>query len=302
MKKIILTILLVLLTVASVSIVWINQTSRENKRNNADSLQTNLALKKALLEKINNESLEVTSEWDIRDVQMKRTSLDEILKTGPRLCLFIDRSQCDVCWKKAIDFIKDNVKGKNLSQVCIMLSGFQPNDMRQFQSIAADIPIYYLVDMPQELAGKIEKGKTYFFVLENARLISHLFEPEGLYESMGKEYIQGFQKLSRLAKSSQQFVRAINPEIVRDSLSLRKKEAFLLRVENAGRQQVGITKVSPSCTCIMVEDFPKYMMPHSIGEIKVVLVPETKGWMMRTITVELDNGQELEFNIEAHVV
>ena len=119
---------------------------------------------------------------------------------------------------------------------------------------------------------------------------------------MGKEYIQGFQKLSRLAKSSQQFVRAINPEIVRDSLSLRKKEAFLLRVENAGRQQVGITKVSPSCTCIMVEDFPKYMMPHSIGEIKVVLVPETKGWMMRTITVELDNGQELEFNIEAHVV
>ena len=133
-------------------------------------------------------------------------------------------------------------------------------------------------------------------------MISHLFEPEGLYESMGKEYIQGFQKLSRLAKSSQQFVRAINPEIVRDSLSLRKKEAFLLRVENAGRQQVGITKVSPSCTCIMVEDFPKYMMPHSIGEIKVVLVPETKGWMMRTITVELDNGQELEFNIEAHVV
>ena len=165
MKKIILTILLVLLTVASVSIVWINQTSRENNKNKADSLQTNLALKKALLEKINNENLEITSEWEVRDEQMKRTSLDEILKGGPRLCLFIDRSQCDVCWKKAIDFIKDNVKGKNLSQVCIILSGFQPNDMRQFQSIAADIPIYYLVDMPQELVRKIEKGKTYFFIL-----------------------------------------------------------------------------------------------------------------------------------------
>lgn len=302
MKKILLTILLALLTVASVSIVWINQTSSENNKNSADSLQTNLALKNALLEKINNESVEITSEWEVRDGQMKRTSLDEILKDGPRLCLFIDRSQCDACWKKAIDFIKENFKERDLSQVCILLSGFQPNDMRQFQTIASGIPIYYLANMPQELASKIDWGKTYFFVLENPHMISRVFESDGLYESIGREYIQGFQKLSRQAKSSQQVVRAINPEIVRDSLSLRKKEVFLLRVENAGRQQVGITKVTPSCTCIRVEDYPKYVMPHSIGEITVVLVPETKGWMMRTITVQLDNGQELEFNIEAHVV
>lgn len=302
MKKIILPILLALLTVVSVSIVWINQASRENNKNSADSLQTNLALKKALLEKINNESVEITSEWEVRDGQMKRMSLDEILKDGPRLCLFIDRSQCDVCWKKAIDFIKDNVKGQDLAQVCILLSDFQPNDIRQFQTIAAPISIYYLANMPQELASRIERGKTYFFVLENPHMISRVFESDGLYESIGKEYIQGFQKLLHHAKSSQQIVRGINPEIVRDSLSLRKKEAFLLRVENAGRQQVGIAKVTPSCTCIGVDDFPKYIMPHSVGEINVVLVPETKGWMMRTITVQLDNGQELEFNIEAHVV
>ena len=54
MRKIILATLFALLTVAAVSIVWITQTSGENNKNVADSLEANLALKKALLEKVNN--------------------------------------------------------------------------------------------------------------------------------------------------------------------------------------------------------------------------------------------------------
>lgn len=302
MKKIILTILLTLLAVAAVSIVWINQTSGENNKNVVDSLEANLALKKALLEKVNNESIEITSEWEIRDAKMRQTTLETVLNGSPKLCLFIDRSQCDVCWKKAIDFIKENVKGKDLAQVCILLSGFQPNDIRQFQTIAAGIPVYYLADMPQELVGKIEKSKTHLFVLENAQMISHIFAPDGLYESIGKEYLEAFLKLSQQAEGLHHVVKAVNPEIAKDSLLLRKKEVFVLKVENTSSQSVGIAKVTPSCTCIMVQSFPKNIQPHSTSEIKVVLVPETKGWMMRTITVELGNGQELEFNIEAHVV
>ena len=65
---------------------------------------------------------------------------------------------------------------------------------------------------------------------------------------------------------------------------------------------MAVKQIVPSCTCLLIECAPTKVPAHGEATVCVSIVPDTRGWMSRSVMVTLDNKQTLEFNIDLHVV
>lgn len=243
----------------------------------------------------------IDSEWALYDSKMSHHTLEDILVDKSLLCLLIDKSQCEVCWKKALAFLKDNAKNYSLHPV-ILFSGYLPKD---FTRICTDIPFpYYLIVSTTTLDNFFQTSEPMYFVLNPTKDIHFVFYPDGMYDTMGNHYLSTVASYIKNNKSSPStnMVTAENPQIEIKRSPLRKKLTVKLYLQNRGNKSVNIQKVLPSCDCMLIENYTNTISARGKTSIDVSIVPDKKGWMQRSVTIILDNKQTIEFNIEIYVV
>lgn len=267
-----------------------------NKNNNSQ-----LKIIKNYIHNTERVKIPIDSEWTLCDSKMSHHALDEILGEASSLCLLIDKSQCEVCWKKALVFLKDNTKKLSLHPV-ILFSGYLPKD---FARICTDIPFpCYLIVSTTKLDNFFQTSEPMYFVLSPTKDIHFVFYPDGMYDTMGNHYLSTIASYIKNNKSysSTNMVTAENPQIEIKKSPLRKKLTVKLYLQNRGNKTVNIQRVLPSCDCMLIENYPNTISARDKTSIDVSIVPDKKGWMQRSVTIILDNKQTIEFNIDIYVV
>ena len=243
----------------------------------------------------------INDEWTFYDSNMKQYTFNDIVAKGSQFCLFIDKSQCEVCWKRALTYLEGNTKGSSLQPI-ILFSGFLPKDFTRL-STSMPFPCYY-IESTIDLEEYFPTSNPMYFVLNRAKFIHYVFYPEGMYETMGSHYLSAVASYLNTYShtSSTTMVTAENPQIEIKNLPLRKKASINLYLQNKGNNPVKIQQVLPSCDCMLIEHYPTVVKARSKATIDVSFVPDKKGWMQRSVTIILDNKQTIEFNIDIYVV
>lgn len=243
----------------------------------------------------------INDDWTFYDSNMKQYTLDDIVAKRSQFCLFIDKSQCEVCWKRALTYLEENTKGTSLQPI-ILFSGFLPKD---FVRLSTNLPFpCYYVESTIGLEEYFQTSNPMYFILNQAKFIHYVFYPEGMYDAMGSQYLFAITSYLNTYNhtSPTTMIIAENPQIEIKGLPLRKKASVKLYLQNRGNKSVKIQQVLPSCDCMLIEHYPTVVKAKDKATIDVSFVPDKKGWMQRSVTIILDDKQTIEFNIDIYVV
>jgi hypothetical protein len=72
----------------------------------------------------------INDDWTFYDSNMKQYTLDDIVAKRSQFCLFIDKSQCEVCWKRALTYLEENT---NISSTYHSLFRISPQRLCSFE-------------------------------------------------------------------------------------------------------------------------------------------------------------------------
>jgi hypothetical protein len=77
----------------------------------------------------------------------------------------------------------------------------------------------------------------------------------------------------------------------------------VFQIANASWRSVGVTNVTTSCGCTLVDRPPKVLLRRSSTSIPVVFrTPDTDGPVSTRVTLTLENGQSIELSVQGQVI
>lgn len=229
----------------------------------------------------------------------KYISLDVLTSKGPRLCLFLHKSQCDLCRNEALEYFEECGSLYKWLKPVVLLSGFKPNDLIQMEH-SYSFPLF-LVDERWEIDAETQKDYPILMVLNQKGKINYVFPLEDKSPYIKEEYVKRVNAYCQTSNRKPR-IRAINANIQLGNIELRRKVVVKLLLENVSSQDCKVVNIEPSCDCIRIEDFTKVIYAESKGFVKVTLVPERKGTLYRTVSVKLASAQTVDFEINANVI
>lgn len=169
------------------------------------------------LRNIQTTKIKMQNAWQLTDAKLNKLTTDDVLRNGSKLCVYVSKRQCNVCWNRVISYLAEKV---DTSKVVVLLSDFQSHDVL---GIAQKIPFAcYLVDEAPELTTYSQQNEPLVFVMEQNKTLHSVFFIDEMYESMGEDYLRSVMPILK-EKHLIRSVVAINPEITIEKLRLRKK-------------------------------------------------------------------------------
>lgn len=229
----------------------------------------------------------------------KHISLDVLTSKGPRLCLFLHKSQCDLCRNEALEYFEECRSLYKWLNPVVLLSGFKPNDLIKLEQLYS-LPLF-LMDERLEIDVESQKDYPILLVLNQNEKVNYVFPLKDKSPYIKEEYVKRANAYCQVM-NRQPKIRAINANIQLGNIELRRKVVVNLLLENVSGQDYNVVDIEPSCDCIRIEDFTKVIKAESKGFVKVTLVPERKGTLYRTVSVKLANAQTVDFEINANVI
>ena len=234
------------------------------------------------------------------------TQLSEIVDEGFHLGIYIDKSQCEMCWKRAVVFMKDTLPTLNDSiEPFILVSGYSKRDLQMMLNRnKIKLPVF-LIDRPEPLQYLLNENMPFYFVLGHEGVLSSLFFPENVYDAMGTAYLKNaVAYCSVLANSDTSTITnvvSLNPNIDIGEVKIREKHLVKLQLKNNGGNICKINNVQATCNCVIVDNFPEYIYPGETISIGVRFLSHQKGVVQREIFVSVDGNKSLiKFNLKAY--
>lgn len=234
--------------------------------------------------------------------------LSEIVDEGYQLGVYIDKSQCEMCWKRAVVFMKDTLPTLNDSiEPFILVSGYSKRDLQMMiNRNKIKLPVF-LIDKPQSLQYLLKEDMPFYFVLSKEGVLTSVFFPENVYDIMGTAYLKNAVAYCSVLANSASFsnvnVVPLNPNIDIGEVRIREKHLVKLQLKNNGENICKINNVQATCNCVIVDNFPEYIYPGETINIEVRFLSHQIGLVKREIFVNIDgNNSLIKFNLKATVI
>ncbi len=235
---------------------------------------------------------------------IENVTLGHLYEEAPRPGVYIDRSQCETCYQRALDFLQKNMtqagKGR---QPIVLLSGFSLRDMQSFKARYRCPFEVYLLEWPLRTVGAIRLDQPFYFLLERAGYLSALFYPEEQYEGLGPLYLERVKtRCGGRDSLTMKGVEAVHPMVDIGTVALRQEVKTVLRIRNYGKKSRRVKSVRTSCNCVMVLEAPQEIAPGEEGQVKVAFLSTTTGVVQREVVVTIEGEpRPCEFHLKAVV-
>ncbi len=275
--------------------VYLNDQKRDAEMKLSEKEDTLSIIKSHLLQQIGFTEAVINPETSLYSQVGNDSTIASLTTKGKRFCLYIERSQCEDCWERALAFLErsDSVI-KYLPAPIIIASGYNRRDfLLMLERHTIKYPVY-LIDRPWEIDNLLCRNQPFYFILEKGGRMTSIFYPEGMYELMGDVYLRHVAKYcfpDSIEKNAKADIEILNPEIDLGTVSLRQKCIVELGLRNRGKNKCRIKNVMPTCNCLLVERVPEAILPGEVEMIKVTFLSNNKGTIKREVQVSME-GEE----------
>lgn len=249
-------------------------------------------LKQRLFLSINSQSFNV-SNATISDHNTKKVNPMEITKDCS-LGLYVDKYQCDKCWRDELLLIKNTIEDKEiLNNVFLLAGNFSPREIKLLAK-ELEFPIFSIeVNSNDNIKYLAKFNLPYYFVLKNNGDITSVYFPDSrLYDEIGKTYFKMVSKICTDIEDISATFRGLlveNPVVDLGNVKGRRKYDFEFKIKNLENRTCHINKIDVSCACVVLnKDNPLFIYPNSEVIIRATIIPTGKGVFSKTIWLDTD--------------
>lgn len=274
---------------------YLKDLKRDVEHKLSDMQESYNKMQSHFLRQIEMTEAQIKPETTLYSLSENDSTIASLSFKGKRLGLYIDRSQCEQCWERALSFLEKAVpEEKHMPQPIVIASGF---NQRELRLMLGRRPIRYsvfLIERPWEIEQLIRPNQPFYFVLEAGGRIKSIFYPEDLYEQLGKLYLHRVAAdcfPDSVETSTKSYVKLVNPEVELGEVPMRSKRKVELAICNTGKKKCRIKNVQTTCNCVLIEDVPKTILPGETEFIKIAFLSNKKGPIERKIQVSIE-GEE----------
>lgn len=217
------------------------------------------------------------------------------------LVLYIDRAHCTSCWRKDIEVMRvlPDMPGIAKSLV-VVASGFGSRELR---IIRRDTGLeVYGAGMPETLPRALTKfALPFFFALTpDGKIVLPYYPDKDDDEKFLRNYlslVENRLKKNQAAPQSHSTGRHGGLVVENASLDLgevrqRRKVSGRFEIRNEGGHDCVIRQIYPTCSCVMIDEYPKVIKAGETGVIRFTTVQENKGTFRHGIQVHTDMASE----------
>lgn len=247
-------------------------------------------LKQFMLQHIQSIEGHVDTNTRLHSLSHKESVLEDVVRDGARVGLYIDRLQCSDCWERALSYMKKVAPTiQHLPKPFVLVGGYNRRDFILLNQ-THDIPFpVYLMEHSLPLKHLTSQNQPFYFVLEPGGRLSSVFYPEELYGMMGELYFKTMAGACYREQGPEatvlepEYIDLLDEEIDFGQISVRKKKKLTFRVKNTGKRKIEIKNVRTSCNCVLLEATPRYILPGETGLFKVIFLSSSKGYFVREV-------------------
>lgn len=242
------------------------------------------------------------STCDVKDAYGQVSTLRALGVPGGRLFLYIDRAHCTSCWKKDMEVLSAlsdmPLCARDMAVVASGFSGRELNIMRQ--NTTQDI---YDAGDGKSLPGALTKfSLPFFFVLtQDGKLALPYFPSKEDDEKFLRNYLALAE--SRMKKhevdaqphssSGTHSLVVENENLDLGGVRIRRKASGEFVLKNVGDTDCVVQQIHPTCSCILIDDYPKVIKAGETGCVRFTTVQTNKGTFHHSIRVQTDSDSEV---------
>lgn len=291
MKRTIITFVFLLIG-AFTYFVYLNDMKRNAELNLSEKEDSLIIMRSHFLKQIELTEARVSPDGKFFSQTEADSTIRSLTLNGKRFGLFVERSQCEQCWERALAYLEKNVHDiKYMPEPIILVSGYNRRDFQlMLKRHHISFPVY-LIDRPWEIENLLYSNQPFYFVLDKDGRMKYIFYPEGMYELMGREclrHVTAYCFPEATGDNSRSDIELVNPEVDLGTVSLRQKRTVELCIRNNGKNKRRIRNIIPSCNCLLVEDDPETILPGNVGTITVSFLSHNKGQVKREVQVSVE--------------
>ena len=269
--------------------VYLNDLKRDAELKLSDMEDSYKMLQSHFLRQISQTEAYIKPDTPLFSPTENDSTLASLTLHGKRFCLYIERSQCEECWERALAYLEKETSNMNYRPSPIILaSGYNRRDfLLMLERHHIKYPVY-LLERPWEIEDFLSHNQPFYFILEKDGRMKSIFYPEGIYELMGERYLRHitaycFPDTKDVHTNAD--IELLNPQVDLGKVPLRQKRIVELRIRNKGKQKCNIKNVIPTCNCVLVEGFPEAILPGETDTIRVSFLSTNKGAVEREVRV-----------------
>ena len=217
------------------------------------------------------------------------------------LALYIDRAHCTSCWRKDVEVMQvlPDMPGIAKSLV-IIASGF---GSRELKIVRRDTGLrVYGAETPEALPRALTKfALPFFFALTPDGKVVLPYYPDN---DDDEEFLRNYLSLveNRLEKTQlvpwpgstgrHDTLVVENADLDLGIVGQRRKVSGKFEIRNEGRRDCVIQQIYPTCSCVLIDEYPKVIKAGETGVIRFTTVQENKGSFRHGIQVHTDMSCE----------
>lgn len=252
------------------------------------------------------------------DIRVKDRAGDSLLlrsvaSDGPRLGLYISRSQCEPCWEEALARLERLMREEKLAAAPFVLAdSYNPREFKLLRQRHKSPVPFYSVGREFAIEHLTRPNSPFYFILYPDGTWSSVFYADGLYGLLGDDYFRMAASLCRhnaaplpqagVPAKKQAGLVLVNSSVDLGKVRLRKKYTAVFRVRNEGDKACVIQHAHPLCNCLSLEEVPHVVLPGDTASFKVAFLSTGKGFVRRSVQFRVkDNPATYLLSVQAQV-
>ncbi len=233
----------------------------------------------------------------VYDTNKQAHILPSIAKKHDAIVLYIDRYQCDICWKGHLDFLLRMKKMfSEFPPIVILAANYNLREAKLLhRRIGQPVALYLTQGIP-EIQYLENFRKPFFFILSsNSPQVSSVYFPDD-HSSIGDSiYFDTVVKKTtqkKVANASIEKLELLPEDTLMPDFKLRKKYSITFKIKNHGESIAEITHVDLSCSCLSLKGYTKVIKPGETGLIEVTFLATERGPYERIVEFTTEKGEE----------
>lgn len=237
----------------------------------------------------------------VGDAYGQATTLLALCGQGSRLFLYIDRAHCTSCWKKDVEVMHALTdKPECARDMAVMASGFVGRELSIMrQNTGLDI---YDAGAGEALPSALRKfSLPFFFVLtQDGKLVLPYYPSNEDDEKFLRNYLALAESRMKEAHASARprpnsDVRSLqveNENLDMGEVRIRRKASGEFVLKNMGDADCELQQIYPTCSCILIDDYPKVIKAGEAGRARFTTVQTNPGAFHHSIRVQTNLDAE----------